>query len=123
MMLYKLLLCLAVFGAMSGVIEQTGFYPVHVPQSGSLGMTEAQVTDLSTGVTNSPTNAFSAWTGLMMIFGVLWSAIVAVVVVTPILTAYGCPLGLAIAIDGLIWIPKGFGLYQMVTGHQIPGME
>ena len=123
MMLYKIVLCLVIFGATSAAIEDAGFYPVHLPHTGNTGITEAQVTDLSNAASNTPVNAFSAFSLLMMLAHVLGSAFLAVLTVIPVLTAYGIPMEFAIMIQTPIWLVTAFGFYQMYTGHQATGMD
>ena len=123
MMLYRIVLCLVIFGAASAAIEDAGFYPVHLPQTGNTGITEAQVTDLSNAASNTPVNAFSAFTLLTMLGHVLLSAFLAVITVIPFLTAYGVPMEFAVMIQTPIWLVTAFGVYQMYTGHQATGMD
>lgn len=123
MMLYKIVLVLVVFGAISGVIEESGFYPTHLPQSGHTGISEAQVTDLSNAASNTPINIFSSFVVLSMVINVLITTFKTVITVIPLLTAYGVPLGLAVAIQTIIWLVMAWGIYEMWTGHTPPAMD
>lgn len=123
MMLYKIVLVLAIFGAVTGIINETGFYPTVLPSSGAVGISQAQVTDMSGSAVNSPVNAFSAWSVLTMCLGVLFSTFQSVVLVSSILVAYGCPTGLAIGIQGIVWLVMAMGIYQMSTGHNTTNMD
>jgi hypothetical protein len=123
MMLYKIVLVLVIFGAVTGIINSSGFYPVKLPDSGIKGMSQAQVTDLSNAATSTPANPFSAFVLLQTLVGVLISTFTAVIVVAPLLIAYGCPVALAAGIQVVIWLIMAMGIYQMYTGHQSPGMD
>jgi len=123
MMLYKIGLCLMILGAVSAVIQDTGFYPVNIPQTSAKGITEAEVIDLANNVENAPINPLSSLFMLQMIIHVLISAFLALITIIPFLTAYGCPLGLAVIIQTPIWLVMAWGLYQMWTGHASMGMD
>jgi hypothetical protein len=123
MMLYKIVLVLVIVGVASGIVNESGFYPVALPESGHTGMTEAQVTDLSNSASNTPVNAFSTFVILGQLVNVLITTFKTVITVIPLLTAYGVPLPLAAGIQIIIWLVMAMGVYQMYTGHQTPGMD
>lgn len=123
MMIYKIVLFLMIFGAISGVINESGFYSVKVPTTGYKGMTEAQVTDLSNSAANTPVNAFSGFAVIVSLVKIIGSSFLAVATVIPFLVGFGMEANFAVAIQGIIWFVTAIGLYQMYTGHQLSGME
>ena len=123
MMLYKIVLCLVIFGAVAGAINDAGFYTTKLPTTGNTGITEAQVRDLSQSAQNTAVNPFSAFSLLLMLGGVLLNAFLAVITVIPLLMSYGVPAEFAVMIQTPIWLVTAFGVYQMYTGHQATGMD
>lgn len=123
MMLYKIVLCLLIVGGVTSVINESGFYSMHIPESGMTGMSEAQVTDLTNSAKSAPTNPFSMFIVLQTLVSVLISTFLVVITVIPLLTAYGVPFGFACMIQAIVWTVMAVGVYQMYTGHQMPGMD
>jgi len=123
MMLYKIMLCLVVFGATVGMMNSLQLYPVSSPTDGNKGITEAQVTDMSKNMANAPLNPFSSIFLASMLLNMILSAGLALLTIIPFLTAWGIPLPLAGAIQTPIWFVMGWGLWEMHTGQTPPAQD
>ena len=123
MMLYKIMLSLVVFGAVAGYVNSTGMYSVHAPVSGTIGIGEAQVTDMSNNIKSASVNPLFSVTLLWVCLNVLFSAALALLTVIPFLTAWGVPPGLALMVQTPVWLVMAWGIYQMSTGHETQGMD
>ena len=123
MMLYKIMLCLTVFGAVSGMMNTLNFYGLQSPETGNPGITEEQATGMAASVTNSPLNMITGYFVLMALLNILLSAALALITVIPFLMAWGVPLELATAIQVPIWLVMAWGVYEMWTGHTSPAQD
>lgn len=123
MMLYKIMLCLTVFGAVAGMMNTLNFYGLQSPTTGNPGVTEEQATEVTGAVSNSPLNMFTGYFVLMLLLNVLGSAALALVTVIPFLVAWGVPVELATAIQVPIWLVLAWGVYEMWTGHTPPAQD
>lgn len=123
MMLYKIMLVLIVFGAVNGMLNTVGLYSQKLPTTGNTGITEAQVTDLTRAAGKTPINPWTSYTVLSTVFGVIASVALSLVTIIPMLTAYGIPLPLAVAIQTPIWLVLAWGVYEMWTGHSSPSQD
>ena len=104
MMLYKIVLCLIIFGAVTGMMNTLNFYGIQSPTTGNEGITEEQATGMASAVSNSPLNMITGYFVLMLLLNMLLSAFLAVITVIPFLTAWGVPFALATAIQIPIWL-------------------
>lgn len=123
MMLYKVMLCLFIFGLVAGAVNESGLSAtVTVPYS-NVEITEADAQDLTEGIGNGGINALSLISAVFVFGRVIGSAALAVFTILPILLAFGVPEWIAIIIQAPIWLVEIIGLYQLYTGHQMIGMD
>jgi hypothetical protein len=123
MMLYKIMLCLVVFGAVNGAIDSLQIYSYKTPQQEVGGIGQAEVTDLSNTMSGAPLNPFTAYFVLTTIIRVLGSAALALLTVIPFLMAWGIPFAFALMIQTPIWLVMAWGFYEMWTGHTPPAQD
>lgn len=123
MMLYKIMLCLVVFGAVTGAVNSLQLYPVTSPESHNTGITEAEVTELTGTMSNAPMNPFTAYFMLTTLIGILGTVALSLITIIPFLMAWGIPAPIALAIQTPIWLVMAWGLYEMWTGHTPPAQD
>lgn len=116
MMAYKIMLVMIIFGAVNGALNTSGMYLKKLPEQNAQ-ITQAQVTEMTKSVGNAPLNPWTMYTVIAMVFGVIGSALLALLTVIPILTAYGCPMWLALCIQTPLWLVVAWGIYEIYTGH------
>lgn len=121
MMLYRIMLCLFIFGLVAGAINEAGVYNVSLPGN-DVSITAADVEDFA-GSSDDGLNVFSAYNGIATAARVLGGAILACITILPILWAYGVPTWLGMIVQGPVWLVTIWGLYQFRSGHQTQGMD
>lgn len=123
MMIYKIVLCLVVFGAVTGMVNSLNLYPLTAPDTGNEGVSEAQVTEMAGTMSNSPLNAFTSYFVIMMLINILVTIFISLITIIPFLVAWGIPIELATAIQIPIWTVMAWGLWEMWTGQTPPAQD
>lgn len=123
MMLYKVMLCLFIFGLVAGAINESGLSSTVTIPASNVEITEQDAEDLTAGVGTSGINALSLISVVFTFAKVIGSAALAVFTVLPLLISFGVPEYIAVVIQSPIWIVEIFGLYQLYTGHQTLGQD
>ena len=123
MMLYKLVLCLFIFGLVAGAINESGLSSTVTIPASNVEITEADAESLTEGVGTTGINALSLISVVFTFGKVIGSAVLAVFTVLPLLLSFGVPELIAVVIQTPIWLVEIFGLYQLYTGHQTLGMD
>lgn len=114
MMIYRVVLFLVIFGAVTSCMDAIGITPVILPSS-QVGINEGQVRELNQ--LNDQIGALSWFTIPFMLLKVLFGAFLAVITILPLMFSYGIPLSWGLMIQTPIWLVEAYGLYQMVSGH------
>ena len=123
MMLYRVMLCLFIFGFVAGGINESGLYSTATVPYSNVEITENDVTDLTGGVGSGAVNALFIISALVTFGKILGSAFVALLTILPILLAFKMPVWLALMFQGPVWLVEIWGLYEFYTGHQTIGMD
>jgi hypothetical protein len=124
MISYDIILTIIIFCAVSGALNSVGWYHVQLPTTGgSVGMTEAQVTDLTRTSGNTPVNAWTSITQMAGAFRLIGTCLLGLLTIIPFLTAFGVPLVWATAIQIPIWFIVGFTVWEMWSGHPVKVQE
>ena len=121
MMLYRIMLCLFIFGLVAGAINEAGVYNVSLPGS-DVSLSAADVEDFASS-SDDGLNFFFVYSGVAAAVRVLGGAILACITILPILYAYGVPVWLGMIVQGPVWLVTIWGLYQFRSGHQTQGMD
>lgn len=122
MILYKIVMAILIVGAVSSGINESGLYKMALPSSRA-AVTEAQVTDYQTGLVEHPLGPFAILEVIWSFLKVMAAACLALVTIIPLMLAWGFPLWAAGMVQIPVWFLEAVGLYQLVTGYQVTGME
>lgn len=120
---YSIMLFLFILGAVSGAINETALFDAALPESSTHAATAAEVTSLTETTVNAGLNPLWMFFVIVTFIKVLASGLITVATVLPLLLAYGVPSPIAVMIQGPIWIVEIFGIYQLITGYNMQGME
>ena len=129
MKFYDIVLFLFIIGFASQALVEIGglaAIPVSKPS-----ITEAQVTDMTSGMTNMGVSALLPYQIIISFVKVIGMGVIAVFTILPLFlqytTALSIPLIVAVPvgmiIQGPVWWVELNGLYQMTTGHTYKSME
>lgn len=122
MKLYSILLFLFIFGLVSAGLNESGMFEVSIPTNEN-DLEESNIQEIGEGVENTGINPLTGFMLIFTFFRIFFSAVMAIVTILPILSAWGVPLWAGMMVQGPIWIVEIAGFYQFVTGHQMQGME
>jgi hypothetical protein len=120
---YSIMLFLFILGSVSGFVNEVALFDAALPVSASHAVTAGEVTELTQTVADSGLNPLFMFFVIVTFIKVLASGLIAVATILPLLLGYGVPAALAVAIQGPIWIVELFGIYQLITGYNMQGME
>jgi sterol desaturase/sphingolipid hydroxylase (fatty acid hydroxylase superfamily) len=116
MMAYKIMLVMLIFCSVNSGVNALGWYTQKLPEQKAI-ITEAEVTDLTNQASETAVNAWTMWTVIKMIFGVIGGVMLSLLTIIPFLTAYGVPIEIATMVQMPVWLVLAWGIYGMWTGH------
>jgi hypothetical protein len=123
MKLYAIMLFLFIFGFVNAGINEAGIFDVKLPNSNPQ-ITEAQAGQFTQGVGElNPLNPFFIYSMIVSFLKMFGQACLAVVTILPLMYSYGVPIYIGMMIQGPIWLVEAVGIYQLVTGYQMQGMD
>lgn len=114
---------LFIFGAVTGSINQLGIIDYQLPQSNVNTINQAQVMDLSNTASSAGLNPFFIFYVIQTFGKVLFTGLLTCATVLPLMVGFGVPITIATMFQGPIWIVEAFGIYQLITGYNMGGME
>jgi hypothetical protein len=120
---YSIFMFLFIFGAVTGSINQLGIIDYQLPQSNVNTINQAQVTDLSNTASSAGLNPFFIFYVIQTFGKVLFTGLLTCATVLPLMVGFGVPIVIATMFQGPIWIVEAFGIYQLITGYNMGGME
>jgi hypothetical protein len=116
MILYKIMLCIFICGAVGAGLNASGLYATAVPETG-FELSEASVTELSQSVNEVAISPFTIVSILLTVGRVLAGGFIACLSIIPMLSQYGVPLIFAAMIQAPVWLVEAWGLYEFYTGY------
>ena len=120
---YSIFLFLFIFGAVTGSINNAGIFDVKLPQSNVQTISQAEVMDLSNTASTAGLNPFFIFYIIQTFGKVLFTGILTCATILPLMVQYGIPANYAMMIQAPVWIVEAFGIYQLITGYNMGGME
>jgi len=120
---YSIFMFLFIFGAVTGSINQLGIIDYQLPQSNVNTINQAQVMDLSNTASSAGLNPFFIFYVIQTFGKVLFTGLLTCATVLPLMVGFGVPITIATMFQGPIWIVEAFGIYQLITGYNMGGME
>ena len=86
-------------------------------------VTQANVMDLSNTATNAGLNPFFIFFVIQSFMKVLGTGLLTCATILPLMLQFGVPVAIALMFQSPIWIVEAFGIYQLITGYNMGGME
>ena len=129
MKFYDVVLFLFIFGfASQALVEIGGLTAIPVSKP---AITEAQVTDMTSGMTNVGVSALLPYQIIISFLKVIGMGVIAIFTILPLFLQYtsalNVPLIVAVPvgmiIQGPVWWVELNGLYQMASGHTYRSMK
>ena len=120
---YSIFLFLFTLGLVLGAINELGIYDVKLPQSNVQTVSQANVMDLSNTATNAGLNPFFIFFVIQSFMKVLGTGLLTCATILPLMMGFGVPLVIAMMFQAPVWIVEAFGIYQLITGYNMGGME
>lgn len=120
---YSVFLFLFIMGVVSGGINTLGIFDTSLPQSNVQTITQAQVMDLSNTAASAGLNPFFIFYIIQSFGKVLFTGLLTCATVLPLMMQYGVPMSIAMMFQAPIWVVMAFGIYQLITGYNMGGME
>ena len=120
---YSVFLFLFILGVVSGGINTLGIFDTTLPQSNVQTITQAQVMDLSNTAASAGLNPFFIFYIIQSFGKVLFTGLLTCATVLPLMMQYGVPMSIAMMFQAPIWVVMAFGIYQLITGSNMGGME
>lgn len=117
-MLYKIIFVLFCLGFVSTGINESGLFPMAVPEPGYSNVTEAQVTDMTEQASGEVSGLFVLSFMVWFVKSIL-GGLIAILSIIPLLTAWGCPLWIAGMIQGPVWLICLYGIFGTITGKDL----
>lgn len=131
MKLWSIALFLFIFGAGVTCVNELSGFDAAMPGPAYEPLTEAEVQDLSEQATTTGLNPLYIYFVIQTFGKALFSGFLAILTILPlfcsILAAFGISYAVAAVIGMVfqlpIWYVEIVGIYQMITGYNMQGME
>ena len=120
---YSVFLFLFIMGVVSGGINTLGIFDTTLPQSNVQTINQAQVMDLSNTAASAGLNPFFIFYIIQSFGKVLFTGLLTCATVLPLMMQYGVPMSIAMMFQAPSWVVMAFGIYQLITGYNMGGME
>lgn len=120
---YSIFMFLFILGSVTGGINSLGIIDYQLPQSNVNTINQAQVMDLSNTASSAGLNPFFIFYVIQTFGKVLFTGLLTCATVLPLMVGFGVPITIATMFQGPIWIVEAFGIYQLITGYNMGGME
>jgi hypothetical protein len=126
---YSIFIFLFIFGVVSGSLNTLAIFDVNMPQNNVNTVNQADVMDLSNTASTAGLNPFFIFYIIQSFGKVMFTGILTCATILPLIVGFlsFLPLPQAIAIGMIfqapVWIVCAFGIYQLVTGYNMGGME
>ena len=120
---YSIFMFLFLLGVVTGSVNQLGIFDYQVPTTNVNTISQAQVMDLSNTASTAGLNPFFIFYIIQTFGKVLFTGLLTCATVLPLMVSFGVPVTIAIMFQAPIWIVEAFGIYQLVTGYNMGGME
>lgn len=115
-MLYKIALCLFIFGAVITGLNSSGLFPATLPEAGINQYDQATVEDLSGSASGELNPLFTL--GIIQVFvSSVIAGVIAVLSIIPLMMQFGVPLWMAMMIQGPIWFVCAWDLFSVLKGQ------
>ena len=119
---YSVMLFIFIFGFVSGAIQESGLFVPNVPQQKS-AFNQAEITELGKGAADQGLNPLFMYGIIAMFAKVLFSGMLALLTIIPMLLAWGIPVWIGMMFQAPLWLMEASGFYQMLTGYNFLGMD
>ena len=120
---YSIFLFLFILGTVNSGINTLGIFDTTLPQSNVQTINQAQVMDLSNTAASAGLNPFFIFYIIQSFGKVLFTGLLTCATVLPLMMQYGVPMSIAMMFQAPIWVVMAFGIYQLITGYNMGGME
>lgn len=113
---YSIALFFVIFGAVVGMINDMSIYDRVLPEH-NVGLSDAEVQEITDGATNDGISVISGLSTATRLGAILLSGIITAITIVPLLTSYGIPMEIAIAIQAPIYFIYAAGIVQFFSGR------
>lgn len=110
---------LAVFGVVSGILNTSGLLPMTAPEGAYTMLDQTTITELTTGMQEGELNLLGGLSSIGPAAGIIFGGIINALAFFPLLTAYGVPAWLAVALNTPVWFIYAMDVFNWFGNRQL----